>query len=154
GETVRGLELALYVTGEETKRIIRASAVPLRDARGNVAAAIVAFDDMTSEHEAAAERARIAEFQEYLVGIVSHDLRSPIQTVRMGIDGIRQRASDNQKVLQLADLMESTTRRMKGIIDQLLDATRARLGGGIPVEPAETDLEGVVSNVIEELALA
>ena len=154
GETVRAVELALYLTGEDTKRYVRASAVPLRDLRGNIAAAIVAFDDVTSEHEAAAERARIAEFQEYLVGIVSHDLRSPIQTVRMGVDGIRLRAGGDDKILQLADLMESTARRMKGIIDQLLDVTRARLGGGIPVEPAETDLEGVVSNVIEELALA
>lgn len=154
GETVRGIELALYVIGDDTKRYIRASAVPLRDGRGEIAAAVVAFDDVTNEHEAAAERARTAEFQEYLVGIVSHDLRSPIQTVRMGIDGVRMLAGDNQKILHLADLIEATTGRMKGIIEQLLDVTRARLGGGIPVEPAETDLEGVVSTVIQEIALA
>lgn len=154
GETVRAVELALDTAGEESKRYVRVSAVPLRDARGDIASALVAFEDVTSEHEATAERARTAEFQEYLVGIVSHDLRSPIQTVRMGLDGIRMRAGDDEKILHLADLMETTTGRMKGIIDQLLDVTRARLGGGIPVEPAETDLEGVVSNVIQEMALA
>jgi signal transduction histidine kinase len=63
-------------------------------------------------------------------------------------------AAGNDKITRLTDLMGSTTRRMKGIIDQLLDVTRARLGGGIPVTPAETDLEGVVSSVLEELSLA
>jgi signal transduction histidine kinase len=72
----------------------------------------------------------------------------------MGIDGIKLHAGDNAKIHKLTDLMGSTTRRMKGIIDQLLDVTRARLGGGIPVTPAETDLEGVVSSVIQELSLA
>jgi phosphoserine phosphatase RsbU/P len=153
GETVRGLELAIEPVGEPT-RYVRASAVPLRDARGQIVSGVVAFDDVTSERIAAAERARTAEFQQYVLAIVSHDLRTPIQTVQMGIDGIKLHAGENAKIHKLADLMGSTTRRMKGIIDQLLDVTRARLGGGIPVAPAETDLEGVVSSVIQELSLA
>ncbi|HEY5949509.1 MAG TPA: ATP-binding protein [Kofleriaceae bacterium] len=153
GETVRGVELAIDPV-DGTTRHVRVSAVPLRDARGEIASAVVALDDVTSEHAAATERARTAEFQQYVLGIVSHDLRTPIQTVRMGLDGIKMHAGGNEKVRKLADLMDSTTRRMKGIIDQLLDVTRARLGGGIPVSLAETDLDGVVSSVIEELALA
>jgi signal transduction histidine kinase/CheY-like chemotaxis protein len=153
GETVRGLELALDPAGAPT-RYLRASAVPLRDARGTIVSGVVAFDDVTSEHAAAAERARTAEFQQYVLAIVSHDLRTPIQTVQMGIDGIKLHAGENEKLHKLTDLMGSTTRRMKAIIDQLLDVTRARLGGGIPVTPAETDLEGVVSLVLEELSLA
>ena len=154
GETVRGIELRFEPIGEGEPRIVRASAVPLRDARGQVAAAVAAFDDVTSEHAITAERNRTAEFQQYVLGIVSHDLRTPIQTVSMGIDGIRMHAGDQPQIKRLTDLMESTTRRMKGIIDQLLDVTRSRLGGGIPVEPAETDLEGVVSSVIQEIELA
>lgn len=154
GETVGPAELAFELIGEDTTRFVRASAVPLRDARGDVAAAVAAFDDITNEHAAEAERAASAEFQQYVLGIVSHDLRSPIQTVRMGIDGIRLHAEGNPTIEKLASLMDSTTRRMKGIIDQLLDITRARLGGGIPVQRAETDLEGVVSTVLQELSLA
>jgi phosphoserine phosphatase RsbU/P len=153
GEIVRGVELAIEPVGEP-KRYVRASAVPLRDARGHIVSGVVAFDDVTEERVAAAERARTAEFQQYVLGIVSHDLRTPIQTVQMGIDGIKLHAGENEKIHKLADLMGSTTRRMKAIIDQLLDVTRARLGGGIPVTPADTDLEGVVSSVIEELSLA
>ncbi|HEY5924412.1 MAG TPA: ATP-binding protein [Kofleriaceae bacterium] len=153
GETVRGVELSVEPHGEPI-RYVRASAVPLKDARGQVASAVVALDDVTSEHAVAAEREASAEFHQYVLGIVSHDLRTPIQTVRMGIEGIKFHAADNAKVQHLTGLMDSTTRRMKAIIDQLLDVTRARLGGGIPVEPTVTDLDGVVSSVIEELSLA
>jgi PAS domain S-box-containing protein len=153
GETVRGLELALRPQ-EGEPRHLRLSAVPLRDARGEVAAAVVAYEDVTSEHAAAVERARAAEFQEYVLGIVSHDLRTPIQTITMGIDGIKELVGDKDRLLRLADLMESTTRRMRGIIDQLLDVTRARVGGGIPLVPAETALDDVVRTVLREISLA
>jgi signal transduction histidine kinase len=89
-----------------------------------------------------------------VLGIVSHDLRTPIQTVTMGIDGIRELASDHEKLMKLANLMESTTRRMTGIIDQLLDVTRARVGGGIPLVPTKTALDEVVGTVLRELSLA
>jgi PAS domain S-box-containing protein len=153
GETVRGVELAIRPIEGEV-RYVRASAVPLRDARGEVAAAVSALDDITSEHAAAAERAQAAEFQQYVLGIVSHDLRSPLQTVRMGIDGIKLFAGDEPRMVQLAGLMESTTGRMVEIIDQLLDFTRARLGGGLLLAPTEIDLGSVVASVIEEIKLA
>jgi phosphoserine phosphatase RsbU/P len=153
GETVRAIELAV-VPQDGSTRYVRVSAVPLRDARDQVVSAVVAFDDVTNDHVAAAERAAAAEFQHYVLGIVSHDLRTPIQTVSMGVDAIRIHAADNPKAMQVASLMDSTTRRMKGIIEQLLDVTRARLGGGIPVQPAETDLDNVVSTVLQELSLA
>lgn len=153
GETVRGVELAVNPEGEP-QRFLRAAAVPLRDARGEIVSGIVAFDDITSERAAAAERAKTAEFQQYVLAIVSHDLRTPLQSLQMGIDGIQLHASGNPKIDKLVELMGTTTRRMKGIIEQLLDVTRARLGGGIPVKPEETALDSVVSAVIDEISLA
>lgn len=153
GETVRNEDLEVLLRSGQT-RYIRASAVPLRDARDTVAAAVAAFDDVTSEVTAAAERARTAEFQQYVLGIVSHDLKTPIQTMLMGLDCIKLYAADNEKAMQFAQLMTTTTRRMKGIIEQILDVTRARLGGGIMVTPAETDLDNIVESVLQELALA
>ena len=43
---------------------------------------------------------------------------------------------------------------MAGIIEQLLDVTRARLGGGIPITAAAVELGSVVTRVIDELSLA
>jgi signal transduction histidine kinase len=40
------------------------------------------------------------------------------------------------------------------MVDQLLDMTRARLGGGIPIQRSNTDLVDVIASATEELATA
>jgi len=153
GEVVRGVELMMRLDEDETK-YVRTSSVPIFDALGKVSAAILAIDDITVERQAQAEREAAVELQRYVLGIVSHDLRTPLQTLQMGCEGIRLMAAGNTKVLQFVDRMEATTRRMRGIIEQLLDVVRTQMGGGIPVEPAEVALDDVVTSVLAELAMA
>jgi phosphoserine phosphatase RsbU/P len=121
---------------------------------GHVSSAILAFDDTTAERLAAAERERAIELQRYVLGIVSHDLRSPLQTLVMGCEGIKMHAANNPQLMRYVERMVSTTNRMRGIIEQLLDVVRTQLGGGIPVTPADVDLGEVVSGVVSELAMA
>jgi signal transduction histidine kinase len=52
------------------------------------------------------------------------------------------------------DRILSSTRRMARMVDQLLDLTRSRLAGGIPVELKPTDLGEVVRSVVAELRTA
>jgi signal transduction histidine kinase/CheY-like chemotaxis protein len=153
GETVRGGELELRFEGQ-APRYVRASAVALHDAHGAVTSAILAFDDITAERLAAAEREQAIELQRYVLGIVSHDLRSPLQTLVMGCEGIKLHAGGNPSLLRFVDRMESTTQRMRGIIEQLLDVVRAQLGGGIPVTAADVELGEVVCSVVCELTMA
>jgi phosphoserine phosphatase RsbU/P len=153
GHTTSGIELEFRVD-DDASRFVRVSAVPLRDGSGAPGSAILAFDDITTQRMAANERERASELQRYVLGIVSHDLRSPLQTLMMGCEGIRMHAGGNTKVLQFVDRMESTAGRMRGIIEQLLDVVRAQMGGGIPLAPAEVDLRDIVSSVVGELAIA
>ncbi|HUS28646.1 MAG TPA: ATP-binding protein [Kofleriaceae bacterium] len=153
GEVTRGVELDLNVSERDTK-IIRLSATPLRDLRNNVTSAIVAFDDITAERQAILERERAAEFQRYVLGIVSHDLRSPLQTLMMGAETIKLLSPDNAKVSVTLDRMGIATSRMQGIIEQLLDVVRTQLGGGIPLHPAEVNLGSIVVDVLDELTVA
>jgi signal transduction histidine kinase len=44
--------------------------------------------------------------------------------------------------------------RMGRIIDELLDFTRGRLGGGIPIEPHPIDVGAVVRRVVDELEVS
>jgi signal transduction histidine kinase/CheY-like chemotaxis protein len=152
GETVHAMDLELGI-GDELPRVLRCSAVPLRDAHGSVAAAITVFADITAERAVALERERTVEFQRYVLGIVGHDLRTPVQTIAMGCEGIRG-STEEPAVLALVDRIDATNRRIKGLIEQLLDVTRAQLGGGIPIRRTETDLQTVIESVLSELALA
>ncbi len=153
GETVRRSEIEVIFDGDK-RHFMRASAVPLYDTKGDISSAILALDDITAERAAAAEREQAAEFQRYVLGIVSHDLRSPLQTLMMGCEGIKMHAQDNAKILQFVGRMENTTGRMRGIIEQLLDVVRTQMGGGIPVTPTDVALDEVVSNVLGEMSLA
>ena len=99
-----------------------------------------------------AERAT-TRFHEEMLGIVGHDLRNPLAAMAVGIDLLRARISDRDSELVLGRL-ENSARRMTGIVDQLLDVTRARLGTGIPVERHAVRLHPLIAGVLDELRLA
>jgi signal transduction histidine kinase len=54
--------------------------------------------------------------------------------------------------LTLTSRIASSSRRMERMIGDLLDVTRSRLGGGIPIERGPMSMETVVQDVVAELA--
>jgi signal transduction histidine kinase len=52
------------------------------------------------------------------------------------------------------DRIEASAARMRMMIGDLLDFTRGRLGGGIPVETVAADLGAICQPVLEEIATA
>lgn len=153
GDTVRAGDAEIHIEGGVIKHL-RVAAAPLRDGDGRIDSAILVFEDVSVEHAAEAERARAEKFQQLVLGIVSHDLRTPLQTLLMGTEGIKRLAADQPKLLAFADRMENTTRRMTGIINQLLDVVRTQSGSGVHVDRRDLDLDKLVKNVVEEMALA
>jgi signal transduction histidine kinase len=96
-----------------------------------------------------------AAFQEQFVGILGHDLRNPLSAVSMAAHLLQVKGNLNEKQAHSVQMISSTASRMNRMVDQLLDLTRARVGGGIPIEPRPgTDLSEVARVVIEELCLA
>lgn len=105
---------------------------------------------MESERELRAT----AEFRERLLGIVGHDLRNPLGAISMFaqcllIDGVY----DRERVIKLVPLLLKTLHRMDHMLKQLSEFTRARLGGGVPLELGRADLRPICQHAIEELAL-
>src|SRR6185295_13823135 len=77
----------------------------------------------------------LAEFRELFIGILGHDLRNPIGAIQMSISLLaRHGGLDPQDQKVVARIANSAT-RMKRMVHQLLDITRARLGGGFPLPP-------------------
>lgn len=101
-------------------------------------------------HEQTQQRALLAE---QLVGIVSHDLRTPLNAVLLGANML---ASSGVTPSQARTLhrITSATGRANRMIEDLLDFTQARLGGGLRVHARELDLHALVSDCLEELKLA
>ena len=96
-----------------------------------------------------------AAFQEQFLGILGHDLRNPLSAVSMAAHLLQVKGNLNEKQAHSVQMISSTASRMHRMVDQLLDLTRARVGGGIPIEPKPaTDLSEVAGVVIEELRVA
>lgn len=108
---------------------------------------------LRSEKEVLAERQRTAEFQERFIAILGHDLRNPLSSVSMGIQLLR-RLGDAAQTEATLDRIASSAARMSRMIDQLLDLTRSRLGGGIAITRVPMNLGKLVIDVVDEARAA
>lgn len=70
------------------------------------------------------------QLNELFVGILTHDLRNPLSGLTTGIQVLKMRlkGAPEQKSL---DRMQQAAGRMTEMLKQMVDLTRARLGGGI-----------------------
>ncbi|MFO0741797.1 MAG: HAMP domain-containing sensor histidine kinase [Labilithrix sp.] len=100
-----------------------------------------------------AELKQRAAFAEQLIGIVSHDLRNPLNAILLGtrlLSGPVDTAMRDSTVRRITNAALRATR----LTSELLDFTKARLGGGLSVERREVDVNAVIAEAIEELRLA
>jgi phosphoserine phosphatase RsbU/P len=141
------------IAADGTQRTLAVSSVPLVDPRGQ-SGAVTVIEDVTAERAVSLERERVSRFQEEMVAIVGHDLRSPLGALIAGTDLLHSSGSDYPTLMPVVTRMLSSGHRMTKIIDQLLDVTHARLGKGIPVDLRETSLRTVLESVVGEAALA
>ncbi len=132
----------------------------VRDAHGDLRGFAKVTRDLTerrrSREELVAEGRRRedaenqARFAETFVGILGHDLRNPLNAISMATTLIKRKGGAD---IQAVDRIGASTRRMSNMVAQLLDLTRSRLAGGMPIERKPTALRAVISGAIEELHL-
>jgi sigma-B regulation protein RsbU (phosphoserine phosphatase) len=105
-----------------------------------------------AERGLAAERTA-SELREQFVAVLGHDLRNPLAGIDAGINLLERRGFD-EGTLELLAHMRRSVGRMQELINNVLDLTRSRLGGGIPLQREERSIGPVLVQVIEELRLA
>ena len=117
-----------------------------------VTAGLAARAEIRRREERSQERLQMLELQERVLGIVSHDLRTPLAAINTGA-AVLSRSGLAPKQARVATLMHSSSRRMEKILRDLLDYTRARARGGIPLSLCAADAGEICARVIEEAAL-
>ena len=92
--------------------------------------------------------------KEMFLAMLGHDLRTPLGAIytsaRFMLDTEELEESHRTLTSQIAD---SATRTVH-MVGDLLDFTRSRLGGGIPIVRAEMNLGKVVCDMIDEITAA
>lgn len=104
--------------------------------------------------EVKAEEARSAALRERLMGIASHDLKNPLSAVLQAAALLGNSPRLEAREKRYVQHIKSSAERMTHLIVQLLDLTRVRLGGGLPLEKKRTRLHEQVRQVADELKMA
>jgi len=101
-----------------------------------------------------AEADAVMRRQDATIGIVAHDLRNPLGAIRTGVKVLGRIPDLPPQAQNVADRIERSSGRMALMIRDILDFTRGRLGGGIPVNREPLDLGPVCASIADEVASA
>jgi phosphoserine phosphatase RsbU/P len=136
-------------------------ALIVRDAEGRAVRVVGSMRDDSARLQVEQERQRLleeaqarVEFEQQVVGIVSHDLRNPLAAILTSASLMLRRESIDPWVARSAARIVSSADRAHRMIRDLLDYTQARMGGGIPIRPEPLDLHELTEQVVEEARAA
>lgn len=129
-------------------------ALASRDSRGEIVKWFGTNTDIDEAKKIREELEKRTEFEQHLLGIVSHDLRNPLAAIGLSATSLLQMKEPSEPVTKFARRIHSSAERSSRMISDLLDFTQARLGGGIQLERAPADLYTLTSTTIEEVETA
>ncbi|WP_434382783.1 ATP-binding protein [Melittangium boletus] len=124
---------------------------PVRAPDGRMLGVGCVVVDVTERTRQEEHMRQTAEFRERFLGVVSHDLRNPLNAILLSANGLLRADGLPPTHTRLARRIVTSAERMGRMIGELLDFTRGRLGGGIPIQPRACNLRVLCQQVLEEL---
>jgi signal transduction histidine kinase len=118
---------------------------------------IVCFRDVTAQVRLEELQVGLrfeAECRERFEGILAHDLRNPLTTITYAAATLVHAAELTEIQAKSIRRIASSAARAARLIDSLLDLTRARGGGEIPIALQPADLRGICHHAVEEAELS
>jgi signal transduction histidine kinase len=96
---------------------------------------------------------RETQYRDRFLAILGHDLRNPINTVLLSASSLdREGLAPSQS--RAAERILSTTRRISGMVNDMLDFARGRLGIPMPINKTRANLGIAIRDVVEEVRAA
>lgn len=92
----------------------------------------------------------LRDAQSLFLAILGHDVRSPLGAVSMGAQVLLHDPTLPSKVLKVGLGIFNSSKRVDGIVRDLLDFSTSHLGDGIPIDPYTVNLERICFDVVEE----
>jgi PAS domain S-box-containing protein len=149
GEVVLGNQLLIRGADSEVLVPVLMNSAPLRDIDGKIIGGVMAFQDITPIKEL--ERQKDA-----FLAAASHDLKNPLAIVKAQAQLLMRRAArlDSPDTAPLIDGLRGidfATRRLTGMVNELLDVARMQMGRPVDLDPRPTDLAALVRDVAADL---
>lgn len=96
---------------------------------------------------------RVEQARNLFLGMLGHDLRSPLQAIQMAAMYLQQ-LDAGREVAETAARLASSGVRMKSLLDDLLAFNRTNLGLGIPISRSEVDAADLFREALDEILMA
>jgi signal transduction histidine kinase len=92
-----------------------------------------------------------SDLREQFIAVLGHDLRNPLASLQGGTN-ILLREPQSERSTKTIHLMRAAVTRMSGLIDNVMDFARGRLGGGLSLnrvadQPLAQTLEQVIAEI-------
>ncbi|MDB6132508.1 MAG: bphP [Verrucomicrobiales bacterium] len=84
-----------------------------------------------------------------LLGMLGHDMRSPLNAIVLTAEHLAE-LNAGEEVSEAALCLINSGAAMKGLLDDLVDFSRRKLGLGIVIEPAAMDLGELCANELRQ----
>ena len=105
----------------------------------------------TSEAALLDER-QTSELREQFIAVLGHDLRNPLAAIDAGTRLLGRAHHLDDKAQTIVTHIQGSVRRMSGLIDNVLDLARSRLGGGLSLDRSvDAALGPALEQVVNEL---
>lgn len=85
------------------------------------------------------DRLKSEHFKTELITNVSHDIKTPLTSIINYVDLMQKEQIDNEKVNEYLDVLSRQSARLKKLIDDLMEASKASTGN-LPVNPERCEL--------------
>jgi len=115
--------------------------------------ALEAFDQLREQAASVAQRKDEA-LERDVLGVVSHDMRTPLTTIKLSTDVLFRDESVRGRHGPTVERLRRNTVALERLVADLLDFTRMRAGLDLSVERRPTDLAALCREVVAEAQMA
>ncbi len=153
-QTVQAFRGVTPVAREQTlqrgtsRMVILSVAAPLPSADGSIDSVVTAFQDVTALRE-------LADAKDRFLSIASHELRSPITSLRATTSLLQIDPSairDDERRAVLLGRIQRQVDRLATLVERLLDSARLN-AGELPLEYADGDLAALCLDAVDHARL-
>jgi len=90
--------------------------------------------------------------RDQFIGILAHDLRTPLGAISMSAEYLMRLEEQPASSLRSIAMVQRSCSRIQRMLDDLLDFTRTRIGGALPVNPEPVNLGNICQQALAELS--
>ncbi len=138
-------EVEVYDPRLASQRVLKATAVPMKDQRGALMGKVAVFHDITHFKE-------VDRLKSEFISQVSHELRTPLTSIKGYIDNLRDGVAGalKEKQQHYLDRMAKNADHLVRLINDLLDVSRIE-SGKLALNLTTLSLRDLVAEVINTL---